>query len=430
MPADALPEAVAEPAPQHAPTTALAGADGARCEVLVIGAGPAGSACARLLAQAGVDVILADQHVFPRDKVCGDGLIPDAHAALARLGLLDAVMAQAQPATHVGCIGPSGGRVDVPGTVAVLPRRQLDDILCKGAVEAGARLVAPARFDAALEDADGRVVGARLRFGGAAHEIGSRWLVLATGAVPQALMAAGMCERRTPSGIALRGYVKSDAMVGRIKALEVVWHRKLRPGYGWIFPCRDGVFNIGVGIAHSHHTLKDGRLGMKDVNLRAVFDAFVKVYPPARELMRDGVLQGELKGAPLRCALEGARFSRPGLIVTGEAAGTTYSFTGEGIGKALETGIHAAEVIAADRAGEADAQTRAAYEARLLALKPRFDLYEKANRVNVYPWLADLVIWRAKKSPRLLARMSGVLEETRNPANLISLKGLRRLFTE
>ena len=190
------------------------------------------------------------------------------------------------------------------------------------------------------------------------------------------------------------------------------------------------MFNIGVGSAHSHNTLKDGRLGMKDVNLRAVFDAFVKVYPPARELMRDGVLQGELKGAPLRCTLEGARFSRPGLVVTGEAAGTTYSFTGEGIGKALETGIHAAEVIAADRRGDADAQTRATYAARLLALKPRFDLYEKANRVNVYPWLADLVIWRAKKSPRLLARMSGVLEETSNPGNLISLKGLRRLFTE
>ena len=400
------------------------------CEALVIGAGPAGSACARLLAQAGVDVVLVDQAAFPRDKVCGDGLIPDAHAALARLGLLDVVMAQAQPATHVGCVGPSGGRIDVPGTVAVLPRRLLDDILCRGAVEAGARLLAPARFEAPLQDGNGPVAGARFKVGEATHEIRSRWLVLATGAVPQALMAAGMCERRTPSGIALRGYVKCDAMAGRITALEVVWHRKLRPGYGWIFPCRDGVFNIGVGIAHSHRTLKDGRLGMKDVNLRAVFDAFVEVYAPARELMRLGQLQGELKGAPLRCALEGAQLSRPGLIVTGEAAGTTYSFTGEGIGKALETGVHAAEVIAADRSGAADAQTRAAYEARLLALKPRFDLYEKANRVNVYPWLADLVIWRAKKSPRLLARMSGVLEETSNPGNLVSFKGIRRLFME
>jgi flavin-dependent dehydrogenase len=256
-------------------------------------------------------------------------------------------------------------------------------------------------------------------------------VVLATGAVPQALIAAGMCERRTPSGIALRGYVKNDAMAGRITALDVVWHRKLRPGYGWVFPCRDGIFNIGVGIAHSHNTLKDGRLGMKEVNLREVFDAFVKVYPPARELMAGGVLQGDLKGAPLRCTLEGARYSRPGLLVAGEAAGATYSFTGEGIGKAMETGILAAQALLAGRdTGRGDAETRADYEAHLLALKPRFDLYEKANQVNVHPWLADLVIWRAKKSPRLLARMSGVLNETSNPGNLLSFKGLSRLFTE
>ncbi len=412
------------------PTAAALPALPSHCEVLVIGAGPAGSACARTLAQAGVDVVLADQYAFPRDKVCGDGLIPDAYAALRHLGVLDEVMAQAQAASHVGCVGPSGGRIDVPGTMAVLPRKQLDDILCKAAVAAGARLLPPARFEAPLEEA-GQVVGARLKVGDASHEIRARWVVLATGAVPQALIASGMCERRTPSGIALRGYVKNDAMVGRITALDVVWHRKLRPGYGWIFPCRDGVFNIGVGIAHSHNTLKNGRLGMKDVNLREVFAAFVKVYPPARELMAGGVMQGDLKGAPLRCTLEGARFTRPGLLVTGEAAGATYSFTGEGIGKAMETGIQAAQTLLAERSAQRDdATVRADYEARLLALKPRFDLYEKANRVNVYPWLADLVIWRAKKSPRLLARMSGVLNETSNPGNLLSFKGLHRLFTE
>ena len=401
-----------------------------RCEVLVIGAGPAGSACARTLAQGGVDVLLADQHAFPRDKVCGDGLIPDAYAALTRLGVLEQVMAQAQPASHVGCVGPSGGRIDVPGTMAVLPRKQLDDILCKAAIAAGARMLPPARFETPLEEA-GRVVGARLKVGDASHAIGCDWLVLASGAVPQALIAADMCERRTPSGIALRGYVKNDAMIGRVTALDVVWHRKLRPGYGWIFPCRDGVFNIGVGIAHSHNTLKNGRLGMKDVNLREVFAAFTECYPPAHELMAGGTLLGELKGAPLRCTLEGARFSRPGLLVSGEAAGTTYSFTGEGIGKALETGIYAAEAILGGRVVKTnDATVRADYEARLLALKPRFDLYEKANGVNIYPWLADLVIWRAKKSPRLLARMSGVLNETSNPGNLLSLKGLRRLFFE
>ncbi|MDP3082288.1 MAG: FAD-dependent monooxygenase, partial [Rubrivivax sp.] len=63
------------------------------CEVLVIGAGPAGSACAQLLARAGIDVLLVDQQDFPRDKICGDGLIPDAHAALQRLGVHAEVMA-------------------------------------------------------------------------------------------------------------------------------------------------------------------------------------------------------------------------------------------------------------------------------------------------------------------------------------------------
>src|SRR5206468_3532998 len=152
-----------------------------------------------------------------------------------------------------------------------------------------------------------------------------------------------------------------------------------------------------VGIAHSHNTLRNGKLGMKDINLREVFAAFTEVYAPARELMAGGIVQGELKGAPLRCSLEGARYSRPGLLATGEAIGSTYSFTGEGIGKAMETGIHAAEAILdGRRTGRDGAAVRADYEARVGALKPRFAMYEKANRVNVYPWLADLVIWRAK----------------------------------
>jgi len=410
------------------PASAPAAAQAA-CDVLVIGAGPAGSACAQLLAREGFDVVLVDQHVFPRDKVCGDGLIPDAHAALARLGVLDQVMARAQRARHVGCIAPRGGRIDVPGALAVLPRRELDHIVCQAAVAAGARPLMPARFDGVIEE-DGRVVGARLKVNGALHELRCRMLVLATGAVPQALIAAGLCERHTPSGVALRGYVKNDAMVGRITELEVVWHKKLKHGYGWIFPCRDAVFNIGVGLAHSHSKAgADGRRTMADVNLREMFAAFTQVHAPARELMQGGTSLGDLKGAPLRCSLEGARYSRPGVLVTGEAAGSTYAFTGEGIGKAMETGMLAARALIEGRQRELDdAAVRLRYEAALLALKPRFELYERANRVNNHPWIADLLIWRAKKSERILKRMSGVLNETNNPGNLVSARGLARLF--
>ena len=397
------------------------------CDVLVVGAGPAGSACAQQLAAAGREVVLVDQHDFPRDKVCGDGLIPDAHAALRRLGVYDEVMAQARQVAHVRCVAPRGGFVDVPGTLAVLPRKQLDHILVRAAQRAGARLLTPLRLEAPLIEG-GRVVGARLKSATALHELRARWVVLATGAVPAAAMAAGVNERRTPSGVALRGYVKHDAMVGRITQLQMVWHPRLSGGYGWIFPAPDGVFNIGAGLTGSHVRGRDGRNAMQDVNLRQMFDAFCAVYAPAGELMAGGTLLGEIKGAPLRCSLLGARWSRPGLLVAGEAAGSTYAFSGEGIGKAMETGMLAAAAL---RPGDGDDDdVRSRYEGSLRALKPKFDLYEKASHVNHRPWLADLVLWRARRSPRILRRMSGVLEETQNPGRLFSWRGITKLMLE
>jgi geranylgeranyl reductase family protein len=400
----------------------------AHCDVLVVGAGPAGSACAQMLARAGLNTVLVDQHDFPRDKICGDGLIPDAHAALRRLGVYDEVMAQAMPAQHVACIAPRGGRVDVPGSVAVLPRKVLDHILVRAAQRAGARLHTPWRFESPLVD-DDRVVGAVLKSGDRLHEVRAPWLVLATGAVPQAMIAAELCQRRTPTGIALRGYVKNHALVGRIRALEIVWHKRLRQGYGWIFPCPDGVFNIGVGLGDCFSLAGTQRLRMQDVNLRQVFEAFCEVYAPARELMATGTPLGDLKGAPLRCSLDGALYSRAGMLATGEAIGSTYDFSGEGIGKAMQTGmLAAAAVVKGHEQRLPDAAVRDEYEAALRALQPRFELYRKASRVNAHPWLADLVIWRARNSPRILRRMSGVLEETANPGNLVSARGLAKLF--
>jgi flavin-dependent dehydrogenase len=120
------------------------------------------------------------------------------------------------------------------------------------------------------------------------------------------------------------------------------------------------------------------------------------------------------------------------MLATGEAVGSTYAFTGEGIGKAMETGLLAAEALLAHGgAGHAaDAPVAAHYESALRALQPKFDLYETASHVNMRPWLTDLVIWRARRSPRILRRMSGVLEETQNPGRLLSWRGITKLMFE
>ena len=406
------------------------------CDVLVVGAGPAGSACAQQLAVAGADVVLVDPHEFPRDKICGDGLIPDSHAALKRLGVLDEVLALARQVAHVRFIAPRGGFVDVPGSLSVLPRKLLDHVLVRAAQRAGARLVTPLRFECPLLEGE-RVAGARFKAGAGReerHEISARWVVLATGAVPQALTAAGLCDRHTPSGVALRGYVHNPALVASITQLQMVWHPRLRGGYGWIFPAPGGLFNIGAGLTGSHVTQRnaDGRNRGRmpeNINLRTMFDAFCEVYAPAAELMRSGTLQGELKGAPLRCSLRGARWSRPGLLATGEAIGSTYAFSGEGIGKAMETGMLAARALLHNKQ-QADDVVQQAYGTSLRELKPKFDLYETASRVNHHPWLADLVVWRGRKSPRILRRLAGVLEETQNPGRLFTVAGLTKLMIE
>lgn len=383
-----------------------------------------------MLARSGLHTVLVDQHNFPRDKVCGDGLIPDTHAALKRLGVYDEVAAVALAVPHVRCTARRAGHVDVPGTLSVLPRKVLDHILVRAAQSAGAELHTPWRFEAPLLDETGRVVGARLQGAEdtAAREVRARWVVLATGAVPQALSAAGLCERHTPSGTALRTYVRHAGLAQEVTQLQMVWHRQLRGGYGWMFPGPDGVFNIGAVVTNSHR-LEGGKGRRQGMNLRQMFQALCGVHPPAAELMRHGQQLGPLKGAPLRFSLRGAKWSRPGLLVAGEAAGTTYACTGEGIGKALESGLLAAQALQ-QAATHPDAQVQQVYEASLRALQPQFGLYERASIVNQRPWLADLVVWRARKSPRILRRLAGVLDETQNPARLFTLSGVTKLMFE
>ena len=96
-------------------------------DVLVIGAGPAGSAAARRLALGGLRVVLVDRFVFPRDKVCGDAIIPDALEAIGALGLDPAVRPAARFLEGVTVFAPDGTAVAMDGECACLPRAPCDE---------------------------------------------------------------------------------------------------------------------------------------------------------------------------------------------------------------------------------------------------------------------------------------------------------------
>ncbi|WP_281285824.1 NAD(P)/FAD-dependent oxidoreductase [Nocardioides humi] len=151
-------------------------------DVLVVGAGPAGSAAATWAARAGLDVVLADAAVFPRDKTCGDGLTPRAIGELERLGLRDWVRSHT---VNQGLRAHGFGQTlhlpwpggNLPDWGSAIARTELDDHLRTTALKAGATPLDDARAVGVRRDG-ARIAAVVLKDG---REIGCRRLVVADG---------------------------------------------------------------------------------------------------------------------------------------------------------------------------------------------------------------------------------------------------------
>ena len=407
-------------------------------EAVVIGAGPAGSAAALTLARRGVDVLLVDRSAFPREKVCGDALIPDALAALAALGVRDEILAHSLRSSGIKVYAPHGREVALHGECAVVPRFVLDDTLRAAAIASGARFLAPYRVIEPIVRQDHfrhgsstqvEYAGARFRdASGRVITVLARWTILATGAAGEALRAFGVADRAAPSATAARVYMHAPAAATSTSPfLLISFGRQLAPGYGWVFPGPDGMFNVGVGIFHDA-TRKPG-----DANLRAIMTTFLETFEPARALARAASSMTRFVGAPLRTGLMGSALARPGLLVAGEAAGATYSFSGEGIGKALETGMLAGGMVAdalanADRSGDGRADAVAAAYVRRAErrFRERFRAYQLAQRYLAHPAVVDFLAWRANAGSFVRAQLEGIFNETADARQLFSPGGLVR----
>ena len=368
-------------------------------------------------------MVLADRAPFPRDKVCGDALIPDSLHALGRLGLLEAVRRVAHGVGAVRIYAPNGRYTTLRGECACVPRAVFDDMLRASAIDAGAVVLSPLRALGPLEE-DGVVVGARFGTAGDRAEVDIRAgiTMLATGAAAEVLRRFDVCLYAAASATAARMYVQVDDVAAREHDyLCVAYASGICPGYGWIFPGPDCVFNVGVGYVYGRHAPRER-------NVRKLLDRFLTTFAPAARLMKSARRLGPLKGAPLRTAMKGARLSRPGVLVIGEAAGLTYSFSGEGIGKAMQSGILAAEVAAASLSGANPAVTAAATYARRLpaAFGERVRAYDRLQRIVAAPGIANALIWRAESGTYVRSQLHALLNETGRADGLLTLSGFAR----
>jgi geranylgeranyl reductase family protein len=290
-----------------------------RTDVIVVGAGPAGSWLGFRLAQAGIDSALFDREKFPRDKACGGGLsqkviefLPFSIGEVVEKHMTGAWIGYRNKYVLVSDIGPAGGMV---------MRDTFDDFLARKYVEAGGRFFAGASVDAIEETEDG------FRIEAAGETWSGNILVGADGASSHVRRACGFGVHRKLLA-ALSAEMRTSEKVMQALDNRACFDLSALPGgYGWIFPKRD---HLSIGVFTQHHGL----------DLRSYLQAFCNTHPLLRSgevfRSRGGVLP--VGGGP-RPVQKGR------VLLVGDAAATVEPFLGEGIYHALLSADIAANVI-------------------------------------------------------------------------------------
>ena len=392
-------------------------------DVLVVGAGPAGSTVAHHLAQAGADVLVLEKTTFPREKVCGDGLTPRAVRQLLRMGI---------DVDGPGWVRNKGLRIigggqrlelpwpdlaDYPPFGLVRTRTDFDEILVRHAQKSGARLrESTAVTGPLLDERTGRVVGVQAREldpdgrrTGADRTFRAPIVVAADGTSARLALGLGLQRRPDrPMGVAVRTYYRSPRHGDDwLESWLELWdgpdpHGRasgggLLPGYGWIFGVGDGTSNVGLGIL-------DTSSAFRNVDYKALLRRWLDSTP------EEWGFREENRTEPVRGAALPMGFNRKphydrGLLLVGDSGGMVNPFNGEGIAYAMESGEMAAEVIA-QALGRPEHEHDRALGAYPQALDARYGGYYTLGRVFVrligHPAVMRAAAYHGLKRPALM----------------------------
>ncbi|ATO17914.1 FAD-dependent oxidoreductase [Micromonospora sp. WMMA2032] len=360
-------------------------------DVIVVGAGPGGSATAYHLARHGVRVLLLEKTEFPREKVCGDGLTPRAVRQLIRMGVDTSPEAGWLHNKGLRVIG-GGVRLELdwpdlasfPNYGLVRTRLDFDDLLAQRAVAAGAKLRTGVNVLTPVLDADDRVIGVQAEVGPDKEPatFHAPLVVAADGVSGRFPLALGLTKREDrPIGVAVRRYYRSpakhdDDYLESWLELRAKGNDALLPGYGWIFGLGDGRVNVGLGVLNSSSAF--GK-----TNYRRLLTDWLANTPEDWGMTDEANAEGPILGAALPMGFNRVPHYTRGVLLVGDSGGMVNPFNGEGIAYAMESGELAAEVAVQALARPAGAERERALMAYPQELKARFGGYYRLGGIFV-----------------------------------------------
>jgi len=383
-------------------------------DIVIIGAGPAGCACAYMLSGKGLKVVLIEKDCFPRDKICGDALSADVVNQFFRM---DAALAEKfiqtspkQASNGVRFFAPNTQFVDVDFTNPkhkeaagfVMKRLEFDHFFAEQIKQ-----LSDISFfenetvkDVRLED--GHVLIATQN-----HHFTTKMVVGADGAnsIVNRKLANHQIDKKHHS-VGLRQYYQNVEGMTENGHIELHFYKEILPGYFWIFPLPEGKANVGLGMLSS-------TVSKNKINLKKEFETLLTKHPNIKDRFKNATPLENIKGFGLPLGSKKKKLSGNHFILLGDAASLIDPFTGEGIGNAIRSGrIAATHLESAFQKNLFNAQFNKSYDTKIYkATWQELRVSASLQKLLRFPWLFNFVIKKAKKNQSLQLLLTSMLND-------------------